>query len=365
MRAYQAEMHFVFLQGGPFFLASFFHSTSFAHPTSFSHSPLSPTPLLSPHHYLYLSLSAPSPFLHHPSRCDTPTTHTENNMASDSPGTRNESAMESGRHDSDYEKTYGIFEDAQYAGPIRYCVLKSWDPLSKLLTCAQDAKLLPAVKAIARLPEIDKSFNEDISAAERALRFKGLLIDKEDWKVLGTNMEASPWLDVAHHIKDTFLEPIKRQHPLPLRLVLDHPPDETLEIDVMPRTTLSFFVLACHLKTTIVVFSSRAKPEVYDPPSSNGVIALFHAIDAPERISRFEVLRFCTDKVIQWASPGLDHQQQPTVAKKTPNSQEPNSNMFTPFASHRHAERKRLKRPGKEITDDEKDDCKIQYRMAW
>ncbi|KAG0355980.1 hypothetical protein BGX24_006507, partial [Mortierella sp. AD032] len=177
-------------------------------------------------------------------------------------------------------------------------------------------------------------------------------------------MEASPWLDVAHHIKDTFLEPIKRQHPLPLRLVLDHPPDETLEIDVMPRTTLSFFVLACHLKTTIVVFSSRAKPEVYDPPSSNGVIALFHAIDAPEKVSKFEVLRFCTDKVIQWASPGLAHQQQPTVAKRTPNNQESNSNMFTPFASHRHAERKRLKRPGKKITDDEKDDCKIQYRIA-
>ncbi|KAG0247887.1 hypothetical protein BGZ95_008367, partial [Linnemannia exigua] len=132
----------------------------------------------------------------------------------------------------------------------------------------------------------------------------------------------------------------------------------------MPRTTLSFFVLACHLKTTIVVFSSRAKPEVYDPPSSNGVIALFHAIDAPEKVSRFEVLRFRMDKVIQWASPGFAPQQQPTDPKKIPNIQESNSNMFTPFASHRHVERKRLNRPRKAITDDEKDDCKIQYRIA-
>ena len=50
--------------------------------------------------------------------------------------------------------------------------------------------------------------NEDIQAAKRALRFKGLLIGKEDRAELGASIKVSPWLDVAHHIKEMLLEPV-------------------------------------------------------------------------------------------------------------------------------------------------------------
>ncbi|KAK3840223.1 MAG: hypothetical protein JOS17DRAFT_10357 [Linnemannia elongata] len=164
----------------------------------------------------------------------------------------------------------------------------------------------------------------------------------------------------------------------------------------MPRTALSFFVLTCHLTTTIVVFSSRARPQVYDPPESKGVIALFHAIDAPEKVSRFEVLKFRMDKLIQWASLGSAPQQQPsidnlgapscnlasvaapnlmklgpsvddnTVTSSTSPSEESDSNTFTPFASHRpHVDRHHLHRAPTAITEEVKDQCKVQYHLAW
>jgi len=160
-----------------------------------------------------------------------------------------------------------------------------------------------------------------------------------------------PWLQVAHYIKETFLEPEHRQDPLPLRLVLDNPSGE-LKIDIMPRTNLAFFVLAFHLKTTIAVFSSRAKPRVYDPPGSNGVITLFHVINGPKKISNFEVLRL--------HKPG-SAQQQRTVDCVPSTSLD----SVVPFASFRHEDRKQAQRPHKAITDGEKDQCKVQYQIAW
>ncbi|KAF9143250.1 hypothetical protein BGX30_000933 [Mortierella sp. GBA39] len=110
------------------------------------------------------------------------------------------------------------------------------------------------------------------SGRRASATFQGIVDDREDRTELGASVEASPWLGVVHHIKETFLEPAKRQQPLPLKLFLGHPPDdvptdETLQIDVMPRTTF------------------------------------------PERVSRFDVLKFQMDKVVKWphAAPAPQH----------------------------------------------------------
>lgn len=283
-----------------------------------------------------------------------------------------------------------------------YRILKAWDPFSSLLSCRQDSRLLPALKIIAHLSDIDVSYNENIKQAQRALRAKGLRVDNDDYDAMGSRTDTSPWMQVAHHIKDTYLEPEKRQHPLPLRLVLDHQPDGRLQLDVMPRTSLSFFILAHHLKFTIIVFSSRARPCIYDPPCSRGVIAFFHAIDSPERVSRFDVLQFQMDKVAKWfhAAPAPQHPfdrpdlstpalatasdvplPSPTAQTTQESSVEPIINIttsdnaqqdhpsaadgFIPFASYRHERRIQVHRAHQMITTEARDASKEDFHIAW
>ncbi|KAG0039284.1 hypothetical protein BGZ89_007930, partial [Linnemannia elongata] len=104
------------------------------------------------------------------------------------------------------------------------------------------------------------------------------------------------------------------------------------------------------------------------------------------------VLKFRIDKLVRWANPGSPPLQQNAlgfpsttltsvaatnlvqpespaeyniITNNTSGNEESDRDIFTPFALHRPlADRKRLCRPYEAITEEAKDQCKLQYHMA-
>ncbi|KAG0205552.1 hypothetical protein BGX33_007874, partial [Mortierella sp. NVP41] len=127
------------------------------------------------------------------------------------------------------------------ADPIRYSVDTLWDPGPTLDGHRQDLRILQVLENVAADPHIKKSFNGQLKDVEAALAKRNLFKEEEP--------STCPFSEIAHYIKHTLLDVVNRLDPLPMAQELDN----GKSMIVLPRTELSFMLLAEHLECTVFV----------------------------------------------------------------------------------------------------------------
>ncbi|KAF9094172.1 hypothetical protein BGX23_002386 [Mortierella sp. AD031] len=164
------------------------------------------------------------------------------------------------------------------ADPIRYSVDTLWDPGPTLDGHRQDLRILQVLENVAADPHIKKSFNGQLKDVEAALAKRNLFKEEEP--------STCPFSEIAHYIKHTLLDVVNRLDPLPMAQELDN----GKSMIVLPRTELSFMLLAEHLECTVFVFSSTAEPHVFRPKSVIGTLVFLHRKNEFRQTSDYIVL---------------------------------------------------------------------------